>query len=122
MYSEVKQLCTQSQSFLDNSTHVFDNLVKLPEDLAGLQATAAEQTIKQTHASAQIIGHLDAISSSSSALVCQGNTTVTTLGHLETRVSRSISALISIALDVKEILRRLQSFSRDFSEMMLANG
>ena len=120
--SEMNSFCTQSQDFFSNTTHIFNNLGTLPTDLAGLQTAIAEQTLRDTRTSTQVIGHLDAISSSSRLLISQGDSTVTKIGTLEDRVSRSISTLISIAMDVKEVLRGLQTFSKDFSEMIVANG
>ena len=120
--SQIKSFCAQSQKLFSNTTHIFNNLGTLPTDLADIQTTIAEQTLRDTHTSTQVIGHLDTISSSSRLLISQGDSTVTKIGTLENRVSRSISTLISIAMDVKEVLRRLQTFSKDFSEMIVANG
>ena len=119
---EVKQFCAQSQTFFVNSTHIFNSLGRLPGDLASLRTATTEQVSRQTHDSAQVIERLDAISLRSRALVCRGDSTGSKLEHLENRVSRSISALISIARNIKEILGRLQAFSKDFSDMITANG
>ena len=120
--SEINGFCAQSQHFFLNTTHIINNLGRLPMDLAGLQTAIAERTPRNTHTSTQVIEHLDAISTRSRLLISQGDSTVTKIQNLGNRVSRSISTLISIAMDVKEVLRRLQTFSKDFSEMIVANG
>ena len=119
---KIDNFCAQSQKLFSNMTHGFDNLGTLPTDIAGLQTAIAEQTLRDTQTSTQVIGQLDSISSSSRLLISQGDSTVTKLGILENRVSRSISTIILIAMDIKEILRRLQTFSKNFSEMIVANG
>ena len=120
--SEVKQFCTQSQNFFATSSLIFKDLETLPAHITGLQTQMAEHTFRQNHTSTQVIEHLDAVSSQSRALVSQGTCTVACLGRLENQISRSISALISIARDIKEILCRLRTFSKDFSDMITANG
>ena len=122
MSSEVKQFCTQSQNFFATSSHIFKDLETLPADIAGLQTKTAEHAFRQDDTSTQVIQQLHAVSSQSRALVRQGTSTVASLGRLENQISRSISALISIARDIKEILCRLRTFSKDFSEMITANG
>ena len=122
MKGKIDSFCAQSLKFFSNTTRGFDNLGTLPTDIAGLQTAIAERTLRDTQTSTQIIGQLDTISSSSRLLISKGDSTVTKLGILENRVSRSISTLTSIAMDIEEILRRLQTFSRDFSKMILANG
>ena len=119
---KMNTFCAQSQEFAPNTTQGFDDLSTLPTDLAALQTAIAERTLRDTQTSTQIIGQLDTISSSSRLLISQGDSTVTKLGILENRVSRSIGTLISIAMDIKEILRTLQRFSKEFFEMILANG
>ena len=114
---KMNSFCAQSEKYFSNT-----NLGTLPTDIAGLQTAIAERTLRDTQTSTQVIGQLDTISSSSRLLISQGDSAVIKLGILENRVSRSISTLISIAMDIKEILRRLQTFSKDFSEMILANG
>ena len=120
--SEVKQFCTQSQTFFATSSLIFKDLETLPADIAGIHTKTAEQAFRQNHNSTQVIEHLHAVSSQSRALVSQGTSTVACLGRLENEISRSVSALISIALDIKEILCRLRTFSKDFSEIITANG
>ena len=122
MSSQVKQFCTQSQNFFATSSRIFKDLETLPADIAGLQTRTAEQALRQTHTSTQVTEQLHAVSSQSRNLVCQGTSTVARLGRLENQISRSISALISIAQDIKEILCRLRAFSKDFSETITANG
>ena len=119
---EVKQLCAQSRDFFASSAIAFRNLDGLPSNLVSLQNTMAEQTIENTKNAVQIIGSLEAISSDSEALICQSHSTATRVQSLESQVSRSIRALISIARDIKDILSRLKTFSKDCIEIIGANG
>lgn len=122
MQPEVKQFCTQSQEFFKNSTRTFNDLENLPATIAGLQITIAEHISKDVKTSMHFAEDLDAISSDTKALVCQSRCSATKMELLEDRVSRTINALISIAADIKEVLIRLRSFSKDFSEMIVSNG
>lgn len=122
MSSEVKQFCTQSQIFFATSSHIFKDLETLPANISDLQTRTTEQALRQDHTSTQVIEQLHAVSSQSRVLVSQGTYTVACLGRLENQISRSISALISIARDIKDILCRLRTFSKEFSEMVIANG
>lgn len=119
---EIKQFCAQSQEFFVNSTRTFNDLEKLPATIAGLQITIGENISKDVRKSVQITEGLDTISSDTKALVCQTRCNATKMRLLEKRVSQTTNALVSIAADIKEVLTRLRSFSKDFSEMILANG
>ena len=122
MQSEVKQFCAQSRDFFASSAMVFRTLEGLPPNLVSLQNAIAEQTIENTEHAVRVIGSLDAISSDSKALIYQSHTIATRLQSLESQVSRSIRALISIAKDIKNILSKLQAFSKDCIEIISANG
>lgn len=122
MQSGLKQFCSESRTFFANSAIVFRTLEGLPSSLVSLQNVVAEQTIENTKNAVQVIGNLDAISSDSKALICQNHSTATRLQSLESQVSRSVRALISIARDIKDILRRLQTFSKDSLDIISANG
>ena len=120
--NEIKQFCAQSRNFFASSGIVLRNLESLAPNLASIQSGMAGQTIENTKNASQIIGSLEAISSDSKALICQSHSTATKLQSLQSQVARSIRALISIARDIKDILSRLQTFSKDFSRMVSANG
>ena len=120
--SEIKQIYVQSRDFFASSTIAFRNLESLAPNLAGIQKVMTEQTIENIRNTAQVIGSLDTISSDSKAMIYQSHSTARRLRSLQSQFSRSIRALISIATDIKEILSRLQSFSKYFSESIIANG
>lgn len=122
MQSELKQFCSESRTFFASSAIAFRTFEGLPSSLISLQNVVAEQTIENTKNAVQVIGSLDAISSDSKALICQNHSTATRLQSLESQVSRLVRALISIARDIKDILRRLQTFSKDSLEIISANG
>ena len=122
MQSEIMQFCVQSRDFFASSTVVFRSLESLAPNLASIQNAMAGQTVENMKNAAQVIGSLDAISSDSRALICQNRSTATRLQFLQSQVSRSIRALISIARDIKDILSRLQAFSKECTRLITANG
>ena len=122
MQSELKQFCAQSQDFFTSSATVFRNLDLLPANLASLRDSIAEQRLKDSKTADKVIGGLDSISRDSKALIRQSQSTSTMLDNLRNQVFRLTSALMLIARDIKEILISLQAFSKDLSEMILANG
>lgn len=119
---EVKLFCAQSQEFFKNSTRTFNDLENLPAAIAGLQITIADHISKEVRTSVQVTKDIEAISSNTKALICQSRCNAAKMGLIENRVSQTINALVSLAADIKEVLTRLRSFSKDFSEMILANG
>ena len=122
MHSGVKHFCVQSQAFYADSAHVFTSLTTPPADVAGLNSMIVEQTSKIDKTSSRVIEGLNTISSDSKTLICQHRSSISSLERLESRVSRSLMGLASIAQDIKASLSRLHTLSKELTDSILIYG
>jgi len=119
---EASQSCTRPHKSAQHFENIFDDLKNLPGYFDKLQVEQKVHATQQHELKCHVVEKLATITSNSSDLVCQGNTTAIKLRNIEAVMTRSIATVLSITRDNKTILSMMRRFSRALYEHLASNG